>query len=317
MNESERIHNERGIAAAGRRDCKKHARAQPERDRSAAGRQRPVVSALLAASLIAAGLCVWASAESVRADDSGAAGSAAPAVDAPEEMQTLATLELGLGQELAFLGNADGDVAVREVVPVGGAVVSLDREGKLIDDIEPVELYIALTPAGRAIPRALLASEMSPSVAALAAERPIVERLEPLPGGMQLLRKKDVDVYHMPELCGASGAAEFQQICDANASWGDQRWCEPYLHPWFAKSSSGKKKVGAGITVACNSSVQTKIKRKVGGIWYTTAFNLDAPNYLMITRVWYTFKYYRFVGHYSYNQTNTSNHWIRSWIGFD
>lgn len=234
----------------------------------------------------------------------------------------LATLTLGGGQNIRFLLDPDAqDIALQE-----SGSINRDTELPLLMDarlqeLDPLEIYLALTPRDRAVPRAIYELSSSSEAKTSAAARALVESLEPMPAQVISYRVKvKQESEFMPELCGANGAQAFQQIC--NTAGASESFCEPGKHTWHGRASSAKYKQSLGFTVACQASVQTRHWRKFG-LWYVKTFNHDADQYWHYTRVWNTGvgnigKAYRTVRMDRYNPSSPSSNvsYIRSWIGF-
>lgn len=119
----------------------------------------------------------------------------------------------------------------------------------------------------------------------------------------------------MPKLCGANGEQEFQKICDINSS-APESSCKPGKHPSHRLVSRARYKNSVGITVSCQASVQTYHNLRLGGHPHT--FNMDAHQYLHVTRILGDARSRRLVRMDRYNPTsaNTDVSYIRSWIGF-
>ena len=250
------------------------------------------------------------------ANPSGAVARDEGSASTEVSLRPLALLDLGEGHSIAFMEDGDGVIVVNELVSLSDEPESPVLTDTFKADWEPLELYLLLTPEDRAIPSALLDATESERILDLARGRSVSKAdLGRMPAAFVQLRKKDNDVFYRPDLCGNSGKENFQKLCDSNAHLGTN-FCAPGLHPWHAKSSPGKVRHAAVMSVGCSSSVENVLKSKIGGVWHKNKFHIDATSYLMISRVWHKYSYKRYAGAFGYNQVASSFNTIRSWIGF-
>lgn len=247
--------------------------------------------------------------------------AADPEAAAGNSLSELATLQFPDGRSLRFALDQDADATVvQEFGPLAEkmALPILMRES--VRDLDALQIYLALTPSDRAVPRALY-ERASGSTRPALAQRALVDTVAPMAANVTSFRLVDTDQDsdHMPELCGSDGADEFADLCSTSSA--PEQWCGNGKHTWHGRTSSGKYNKSEGLTVACNASVRTEHQRKVALTWWKNDFHMDADNYWHFTRVENyspASKYQRYVRMDRYNPTSasTSVSYIRSWIGF-
>lgn len=229
----------------------------------------------------------------------------------------LATLTLGDGQNIRFLL----DPGTHDITLQESGSINRDTELPLLMDarlqeLDPLEIYLALTPRDRAVPRAIYELSSSSEARASAAARALVESIEPMPAQVISYRHQNPQTSNfMPELCGANGAQAFQAICNTGSSLPES-FCAPGKHIWHQRTSRARYKQSKGFTVACQAAVQTHHEHRLGGHPHT--FYMDAHQYWHSTRVYDSIRYRRRVrmDRYSPTSADLTVSYIRSWIGF-
>lgn len=294
-------------------------------------------AASLTASLACLALASWgcgahdgAAPDTDRRDAHGVGPSAEPLAqadalsdDIERPLTELATLVVRNGHDIRFLVNpAAKEITVEESGPVdeSAELPLLMREE--LRDLDALQIYLALTPADRPVPRALYELSAAEDARALAAERSLAELVQPMPAKLIIVHPlvdKDQSSAFMPELCGANGASAFEELCSTGSH--PESFCEPGKHVWHGRYSNGKYNKSEGLTVSCEASVRTKHRRKVALTWWEETFHQDADQWWHFTRVENyapASKYDRYVRMDRYNPVNpsVSQSYIRSWIGF-
>jgi hypothetical protein len=230
----------------------------------------------------------------------------------------LATLTLGDGQNIRFLLDPDThEIAVQE-----SGSINRDTELPLLMDarlqeLDPLEIYLALTPRDRAVPRAIYELSSSSEARASAAARALVESIESMPAQVISYRHQDAkpQAGFMPELCGANGAQEFQVLCNRGSNFPES-FCEPGKHIWHQRTSRVRYKQSHGLTVACQAAVLTQHDLRLGGHKHT--FDMPVHQRWHITRIFGLVRSRRVVrmDRYSPTSADLNVSYIRSWIGF-
>ncbi|WP_437967479.1 hypothetical protein WMF04_49385 [Sorangium sp. So ce260] len=234
----------------------------------------------------------------------------------------LATLELPDRRSVRFSVDQDAhSIVVEEYGPVAEGVGMPMLMRAPMTDMDALQVYMTLTPADRAVPRALYELGAPEGARPALAQRALVESLAPMPAQVVSYRLVDTDQdsEFMPDLCGAGGKAAFEAICATTNA--PEAWCESGKHVWHGRESSGNYNKSEGFTVSCQASVQTRHRRKVALTWWEETFHMDADQYWHFTRVENyapAAKYKRFVRMDRYAPTSVDNEvsYIRSWIGF-
>jgi hypothetical protein len=246
----------------------------------------------------------------------GETANPAEEASAQSPFSPLAILTVADGHTVSFLRNGDGAFAVSEMASLRHEGVAPLMTDSALLRLEPLEAYLALTPADRPVPEALLAASESPRVLAQARLRETVPGpLEAMPAHLLQLRSKEHPTFPAPELCGSNGTALFQDICDANSDL-DETFCSPFLHASDSRSSSNKHRHGAVVTVSCGSSVTAEVWRKIALTWYKDDIDLPADEILLVFHVWYDSSYFRKGKAFAFNSVDTSFNTIRTLIAF-
>ncbi|MBO6935594.1 MAG: hypothetical protein JJ863_11485 [Deltaproteobacteria bacterium] len=277
------------------------------------------VRSLLAIALALTGAC----AADTTLDDVDGVGTealmAAGEEAATPDLEPLAVLAIGEGHEIFFALDPESDeVSVSESAPVDTDEMPVLWQ-ETLRDLEPLELYLELTPDDRPVPGALVDLATDRETLDRVEPRALVESLEVAPARPNLPKvNTSQDSASMQSLCGSNGESAFQSICNTSGSGMSLSYCVPYKHGWHQRTTNGKYRESRGFTVACSASVQTRHERRIGGIWYDKTFHSNASGYWHYTRVWNnSLKYRRRVRMDRYLPTspNTSVSYIRSWIG--
>lgn len=243
------------------------------------------------------------------------------AAPAENRLSELATLEFPDGRSVRFAVDEDADATVvQESGPLGKKMARPILMRDSVRDLDALQIYLALTPSDRAVPRALYERASGGTRPALA-QRALVDSVAPMAAHVVSFRLVDTDqdAEYMPELCGSNGDDEFEDLCATSAA--PEQWCGSGKHTWHGRTSSGNYNKSEGLTVSCNASVRTEHRRKVALTWWSNEFHMDTDEHWHFTRVENyapASKYQRYVRMDRYNPSSpdTSVSYIRSWIGF-
>ncbi|AUX22795.1 uncharacterized protein SOCEGT47_033070 [Sorangium cellulosum] len=261
-------------------------------------------------------------AEAVGVSDEPSPADSLPAAEEEIQRTELATLEFPDRRSIRFSVDEDAHaIVVEEHGPVAEGVGMPLLMRAPMRDLDALQVYMALTPADREVPRALYELGVPEGARPALTQRALVDSLAPMPAHVVSYRLVDTDqdAEYMPSLCGANGSTAFQALC--STSNAPEQWCASGKHTWHGRESSGNYNKSEGLTVSCQASVQTTHRRKVALTWWENTFNMDTDQYWHFTRVENyapASKYKRYVRMDRYNPTSvdTSVSYIRSWIGF-
>ena len=173
------------------------------------------------------------------------------------EQVTLATFQLPNDGQLEFVALPElGEVGVVESFPVEHGLRFTT------EDVDPLELYLALAPSDLPVPQALMWNAEDPE---LAAGRMMVDRMvEPVlitEEAVAFLSK--IPDYPTNHFCGADRQDAFEVVCNSYNT-GGINFCES--GNWYSvirNSYSGgwqKKKKQSAIIGSCNTSVSVKLR---------------------------------------------------------
>ncbi len=170
---------------------------------------------------------------------------------------TLATFQLPHNGQLEFVAVPElGEVGLVETYPVERGLRFTT------EDVDPLELYLALAPSDLPVPQALMWHAEDPE---LAAGRALVDHLaEPVlitDEAVALLSK--LPDYPQNHFCGSDGQGFFEVVCNSYDTSGIN-FCESGdWHSVIRNSYSGgwqKKKKQSAIIGSCNTSVSVKLR---------------------------------------------------------